>query len=394
MAAPTRREARSFAREGAEALRRGEATAARELLSRAVAAGRGDATVLLGLALACRSLNDRPGAASAIDALLAIEPRNFRAQILKADQLAESGDQRAASAFYLNAVKSAPPPAQIPPEGLRELQRAQALCNRYAADFEGYLLGTLSSAGYSESRSSARFSESLDIIFGKKKIYVQEPRYYYFPGLPQIQFYERASFPWMDAIEAATDDIRTELRQVLNDEAAFEPYLQQDPNRPYKSQDGMLDNPDWGAFYLWKNGELIAENAARCPRTVEAVSKAPLTSFPNRSPSVLFSLLKPGARIPKHNGLINVRLICHLPLIVPENCGFRVGNDQREWVEGKCWAFDDTIEHEAWNDSSKTRVILLFEVKRPEISDEENRLIGELFKAIDSHGGGKPEWEI
>ena len=141
MAAPTRREARSFAREGAEALRRGEATAARELLSRAVAAGRGDATVLLGLALACRSLNDRPGAASAIDA------RNFRAQILKADQLAESGDQRAASAFYLNAVKSAPPPAQIPPEGLRELQRAQAMCNRYAADFEGYLLGTLSSAG-------------------------------------------------------------------------------------------------------------------------------------------------------------------------------------------------------------------------------------------------------
>jgi aspartyl/asparaginyl beta-hydroxylase (cupin superfamily) len=71
-----------------------------------------------------------------------------------------------------------------------------------------------------------------------------------------------------------------------------------------------------------------------------------------------------------------------------------VGNDVREWIEGKAWAFDDTIEHEAWNDSDRTRVILLFDVWRPELTEEERALVISLFEAIDEHSGGKPEWEI
>jgi len=71
-----------------------------------------------------------------------------------------------------------------------------------------------------------------------------------------------------------------------------------------------------------------------------------------------------------------------------------VGNDTREWQEGKAWVFDDTIEHEAWNDSDQTRVILLFETWRPELSQEERQLVTSLFGAIDAHGGGKTEWSI
>ena len=97
----------------------------------------------------------------------------------------------------------------------------------------------------------------------------------------------------------------------------------------------------------------------------------------------LFSRLAPATRIPAHNGLLNTRLICHLPLIVPENCGaLRVGNEERPWVEGEMLIFDDTIEHEAWNDSDQVRVILLFEIWRPEISEEERGLITALLKAI------------
>src|SRR6185369_7390651 len=99
--------------------------------------------------------------------------------------------------------------------------------------------------------------------------------------------------------------------------------------------------------------------------------------------------------LPAHHGLVNTRLICHLPLLVPAQCTFRVGNELRDWQKGKAWLFDDTIEHEAWNRSDQTRVILLFDVWRPELAQEERDLVVSLFEAIDAHGGGrKPDWEI
>ena len=142
----------------------------------------------------------------------------------------------------------------------------------------------------------------------------------------------------------------------------------------------MTDNPDWSAFYLWKDGELVTENAARCPQTMKRLDDIPLARTKNRSPSVLFSLLRPGARIPPHSGLVNTRLICHLPLIVPQDCGFRVGNDTRTPIEGKAWVFDDTMEHEAWNRSDRTRVILLFEIWRPEFTEEERGLVAQCSR--------------
>jgi len=71
----------------------------------------------------------------------------------------------------------------------------------------------------------------------------------------------------------------------------------------------------------------------------------------------MFSLLAPHTRIPSHYGDTNARLVGHLPLILPGNCRFRVGNEIREWRYGEAWLFDDTIEHEAWNDSDEVRVI-------------------------------------
>jgi aspartyl/asparaginyl beta-hydroxylase (cupin superfamily) len=156
----------------------------------------------------------------------------------------------------------------------------------------------------------------------------------------------------------------------------------------------MTDNPDWGAFYFWKDGEIVPENAARCPRIMKVMEEVPLARVKSRSPSVLFSLLRPGARIPPHSGLVNTRLICHLPLIVPPDCGLRVGNDTRTPVEGKAWVFDDTMEHEAWNRSDRTRVILLFETWRPELTLEERGLVAAMFEAIDTYSGEKPAWSI
>lgn len=382
------------AQAGLAALRTGDAKAARDALARAVQRGRADVPVLLGLAQACRVLADRGGAAAALDYLLRLDGRNLVALLARADLYHESGDTRSAASFYQAALRVAPPANQLSVAIAQDLLWAKAQVERYAADYKSFLRARVEQAGYAPGASSARFGTSLDVVLGEKTIYVQQPKYYYFPFLPQKQFYERECFPWFAELEAATDAIRAELVEVLREPNAFAPYVQGNPNRPRKDEAGMLDNPDWSAFYLWKNGEPVPENAARCPQTMAALANAPLARVPNRSPSILFSLLRPGAHIPAHHGLVNTRLICHLPLIVPGQCTFRVGNDARDWVEGRAWAFDDTIEHEAWNRSDGTRVILLFDIWRPELSDEERSLVVSLFEAIDAHSGTKPDWEI
>jgi len=372
--------------QGIEALRTGDARKARESFEGIVAAGQADASAYLGLAYACAGLKDHPAARAAIDRALALEPRNLRALIMKADYLDALGDARAASSFYRAAVSTAPPAEQLPGDLRGELARAQALCGRYAAQFEAFLRQRLA-RGLAAENSSRRFRDSLDILTGSKKIYLQEPRQYFFPGLPQIQFYERGDFPWLDTVEAATADIRAELIEILKQETAFRPYVEGNPNLPQTDAQGMLNNPEWSAFYLWKNGAIVPENAARCPKTLNALADVPLARVPGRSPSILFSLLRPGARIPPHTGEVNTRLICHLPLIVPDKCSFRVGNDTRALVEAKAWVFDDTIEHEAWNGSERTRVILLFEIWRPELTAAERALVSAMFEAIDAYGG-------
>ncbi len=376
------------------ALRAGNAREARDQFLGALEAGRADAPVLLGVAHASRLLGDDAGTIAAVDRLLAAEPRNVRALLLRADCYAAQGDARSASAFYQRALKMAPPAAELPADLVQELQRASAACEQYSAQYKGWLRSRLAASGFDAARSSPRFAQSFDLLLGEKQVFLQQPKVYYFPELPQIQFYARDLFPWLDELEAATDPIRAELLAVLEEGGGFSPYVTGDPNRPRKDHMGLLNNPAWSAFYLWKNGEVVPRNAARCPATMRALRNAPLAVVPKRSPSVLFSLLEAGAHIPPHHGLVNTRLICHLPLVVPDGCAFRVGNDLREWREGKAWAFDDTIEHEAWNRSAETRVILLFDIWRPELTTEERTLIVQLFDAIDAHSGTRPHWEI
>ena len=386
----------ALARAGAEAQRRGDGRTARELFTRAAAAMPRDAAVLLGLAYACRNQQDHAAATEAVDRVLALEPRNVRGLVLKADSLAAAGDTRAASAYYLAALRAAPAPDKLPADLAQELQRARSEAERHARQYEEHLRSWLAARGFTGSTNgpASRFERSLDVLFGRRRIHVQEPRYYYLPELPQIQFYDRARFPWLDQLEAATDAIREELLHVLADAHAFAPYVQGDANRPHHDQQGMLNNPDWSAFYLWRNGQRVDANAARCPRTLAALEGVPLARIPNRAPSVLYSQLRPGAHIPPHNGMINTRLICHLPLLVPGKCRFRVGNEVREWQEGRAWVFDDSIDHEAWNDNDRTRVILLFDVERPELDVEERRLINAMFEGIDAYSGAKPDWDI
>lgn len=379
---------------GLEAIRRGDAAGARTHFEQIVAAGRADALVWLALAVACKALADKSACAAAIDQVLALEPRNVRALIMKGDHFSETGDIPTALPFYRAALKSAATAGQIPAELAKDIRRVDGALKQFAKGYEIFLHERLAQQGFDAGRSSRRFQESLDLLHGKRQLYLQQPQHYYFPGLPQIQFYERSDFPWMQAVEAATGDIRAEAMEVLKDDQAFSPYVTRErKERPQSDQLGMLNNPDWGAFFLWKEGRLVTENAARCPQTLRALEGAPVSRAAGRMPSVLFSLLRPRTRIPPHTGMLNSRLICHLPLIVPEGCGFRVGNEVRQWVEGQSFIFDDSIEHEAWNDSDSLRVILIFEIWRPELNQEERTLVSAMLEAIDEYGAAQTKWE-
>jgi aspartyl/asparaginyl beta-hydroxylase (cupin superfamily) len=96
----------------------------------------------------------------------------------------------------------------------------------------------------------------------------------------------------------------------------------------------------------------------------------------------MFSILKPGAIIPPHTGVTNIRAVVHLPLVVPSNCGFRVGAESREWREGVAWAFDDTIEHEAWNGSAQPRAILIADAWNPHLCEDERILLRLATQAL------------
>ena len=213
---------------------------------------------------------------------------------------------------------------------------------------------------------------------GRKRPYFQDPRGYYFPELPQIQFYEREQFDWVPAIEASTDFIRQELSEVLaTGLEGFQPYLR---THAYEPRDNpLMENFDWSVLFLTENGKRFEDAIARCPRTWAALEAVPIPWIERSSPTIMFSVLRRGARIPAHRGVHNTRLICHLPLIVPAGCGFRVGNEVREWEPGKLIIFDNSVEHEAWNESDRDRIVLIFDVWRPELSEQERKEVETLF---------------
>lgn len=377
--------AEQLLRTGIEALRVGDARSARAHFEQMIASG-ATAPPWFLLAQACRMLGDRTAENVALDRLLAAEPRHIGALILKGDGCAQAGDRRAASSYYrmaLGAASASPTPISAPIAA--ELARIERYLDDAADEYKTHLRETLSDAGFDREAMGPRMNEALDILSGDAEVFLQQPTTFFFPRLPHIQFYEREAFDWVAKIEAATQQIEGELRRFLAvGEAAFRPYVEAEPNRPRKRH-SLYDDPKWSALHLSKGGR-PTEHAQHFPATFAALAAAPLPQIVGRSPMVLFSLLRPGTHIEPHNGMLNTRLICHLPLIVPPDCAFRVGNEIRSWEYGKLLIFDDSIQHEAWNRSDGNRFILLFEIWKPELNEDERGALTTMFEAIDTFG--------
>ncbi|MGH8223465.1 MAG: aspartyl/asparaginyl beta-hydroxylase domain-containing protein [Woeseiaceae bacterium] len=208
----------------------------------------------------------------------------------------------------------------------------------------------------------------------------QKPSFLYFPGLPTTPYFERSVFPWIDELERQTDAIRNELLAVLPRAERSERVFANEA----EEQQGLRASqgaPTWNGFYFYRHGERRDENRALCPRTAAALDALPLVHIREHAPEVLFSVLTPGTHILPHRGVTNTRVVCHLPLIVPEHCALVVGGETHRWREGQAVVFDDTFEHEAWNRGTRTRVVLIIDVWNPHLSAAEREAVAVLIEA-------------
>jgi aspartyl/asparaginyl beta-hydroxylase (cupin superfamily) len=376
----------AIAQAGVAAWQRGDAVTARIAFDQVASAGRASPQLWLLLAQSCEALGDLQASDKALDAVLQGDPHNPYALLMKGDHQAANGDDRAANSWYNAALSSATQTPNLPQDLIARLDRAQASVAATTTRFEAHLTNALTNDGVDPAAVAPRFGEAIDIIAGRREVFLQQPTTFFYPGLPHTQFFENADFAWVAALEAAAPAMRKEVEAILGEGSGLTPYVVGNENRPTREH-ALLNDPDWSAFYLWENGALVPENAARCPNTMAALIGLPIPHIASRSPMVLFSVLRPGTHIPAHNGMLNTRLICHIPLIVPPYCRLRVGNETRTVEFGKTMIFDDSIEHEAWNDSDETRVILLFEIWRPELSEAERRALTVMYEAINAYPG-------
>lgn len=374
---------------GQHQLHRGDPGGARALLEQAAMADPANPVPPLNLAAALRALGDANGELAALNRALAADPYFFPALLAKGMHLERVGKRKEAAQVYKNVLTIAPPEGMVEDWMKQPLQRAREVVDANARELSAFLdtrLGAL--RAQHPNADLRRFDECKDLMSGTKKLYVQQPTMMTFPRLPAIQFYDRRDFPWLKDVEAATDIIREEfLTAAREDTAEFQAYVRHPDGVPLNQWAELNHSPRWSAFFLWQNGEKVEAHAARCPRTAAILETLPLAKVPGAAPAAFFSTLDPRTRIPPHTGVTNTRLIVHIPLVVPDGCWFRVGNETREWKPGEALIFDDTIEHEAWNGSDRLRAMLIFDIWNPYLNAAERDLVCELLDGVRSYYG-------
>jgi aspartyl/asparaginyl beta-hydroxylase (cupin superfamily) len=358
----------------------------------ALARHRGDLRLWLNLAVVRRQLRDVEGAFQALREALAIDNRNFPALLMQAALLDKLGRDKDAAVAYGIALVQAPPDAELDAPTRQAVARAREVQARHVGELGEYIRERVAPARDALPGAAKRRLESfIGTTLRTRKRYRQEPMEYWYPGLPDIEFYEREEFPWLADFEAATPGIQRELGRILvEDEAGFSPYIHYEDHLPLDQWRELNKSPRWSAFHFYEKGREIADRCERAPATMAAVRRLPQAEVDLRSPTAMFSVLQPHTRIPPHTGVANFRLVVHLPLVLPGHCGFRVGGETREWRIGEAWVFDDTIEHEAWNDSDQVRIILICDVWSPRLSPAERAAIRSVIAAADAFRGIPP----
>ncbi|HET7923004.1 MAG TPA: aspartyl/asparaginyl beta-hydroxylase domain-containing protein [Gammaproteobacteria bacterium] len=383
---------------GSMALNRGEFARSIEYFRRALRVTPADAALHKNLGLALRAVGAFDEALASFDAALANQPEFPVALLNKGALLEQMGQGGQAVPVYLEALAQADKAGLLAnrdmPAGIRTLlQRASSLTREARMNWIHEVLAPVRARYPAE--ALARVDRCLAQHFSGTPAVspdpMQKPTFLTFPDIPARAWFERSEFPWLETVERQFPAIRAELMEVLRGDEGFRPFVDIDKSHPGAAYwEGVNQSPSWNAFFFYRDGERFEDNCRRCPVTAAALDAMPINRVADHSPEAFFSVLKPGAHIPPHTGVVNIRLVTHLPLVIPPDCSLRVGNETRSWKEGECIVFDDTFEHEAWNRSDRTRVVLIFDIWNPYLTPPEQdamRAVIEGLSAFRRHHG-------
>ena len=370
--------------------RHAEAVARLQALT-ATAPAPGEAWMRLG---ACQlRLGDLAAAAAALERGLAHAPDAFLARLQLAECLQQTGCTAEALVQYFRAVTTAQAQGrwldgQTTAAHLRDRVRS-AMDIIDAGRRELFFSAITPLQQQHGEQALSRVTRALEAYLGMAPGGSPDPRqrptFLYIPDLQPEPYFERALFPWYEALEDATDAIRAELQQVLQARDGLQPFL--DFSGAARKDDFLASRQDidaaaWDAYFFHRHGQAYPEHLAACPATARALAQVPLTRIDAHAPEVLFSLLSPGTLIKPHHGVTNSRVVTHLPLIVPADCALEVGGVQHDWQEGRCVTFDDSYLHQAWNHSGQLRVVMILDTWHPRLRPEETQALKQLVEAI------------
>src|SRR4051794_2894356 len=294
---------------GLEALANGDTQAAAEHLEYACRGDPGAAELWLNLATARAELNQVEAARTALERALSVDQRFLPALIRLARLHEELGEKGPASERWSAVLALTPSVDQSSGELAEIVAHASDYVGRQrqqiAASLDSALEDGLASASPCDRR---RVRAAADVMLGRRSIYTNQCHGFHYPFLPADEFFDREHFPWLDRLEAATDQIRRELVVILaTADPGLAPYVEQPSGVPQNKWSPLDRSLDWGALHLWRDGTRIEEACARAPKTAALVEKLPLCRIPGRAPAVFFSILRAGKSIPPHTGVTNVR---------------------------------------------------------------------------------------
>jgi aspartate beta-hydroxylase len=374
---------------GVAALQDGRVERANDLLRRVAALAPHDASVLHPWARAQELAGDVRGAIDAYARAVAAQPTLHVARLQLGSALERTGDATGAVIQYCRALNDAQSAgtwlnAATTPAPLVSLveHATRAVRAGRRAAFQRLFAPLAAKHGRA---ALQRVERCVRVYLNEERAVSPDPRqqptFLYFPGLPATAYYDRALFPWIDGFEAETPRIREELLAVLPSERGRERVFGNDDVESANLRGGD-EPPSWTGYYFWRHGERREDNCTACPVTAAALDTVSLTRVREHGPEVLFSVFTPGTHLLPHRGVTNTRLVAHLPLLVPPDCALNVGGEVHVWQEGRVVVFDDTYEHEAWNRSKQTRVVLIMDVWNPHLTDVERVAVTELVGAI------------
>jgi aspartate beta-hydroxylase len=380
---------------GLAALRDGDIDHALTLLKHAAAVDGGQGLTHLHLARAHAAAFEFEAAAAAYVAALAREPKLHAARLHLAELHEKRGDTTRALMTYARALNDAQAEgrwlnAATTPAGLQgAVNHAQQFVrDRRLAGFSELMEPFVKQYGRGALR---RVEQGVRIHLHLEQPVFPDPRqkpsFMFFPGLPATPYLDKGLIPEIEGLEARTSDIRAELLALLPGAAGRERVFHNGELEEANLR-GLEEPPSWNGYYFFRHGERRADNCVACPKTAAALDALPLARVPGHGPEVLYSVFSPGTHLLPHCGVTNTRVVAHLPLMIPEDCALRVGGEEHRWREGEVVVFDDTYDHEAWNRSSRTRVVMIFDLWNPFLTQAERAVLAELVIAMGEFRAG------